>query len=69
MGKALHDIEWVLSCDMGEGDEEPAIKAVLGELAELEQTVREAIQAREALDAAIVRSARAREVLASETKK
>jgi hypothetical protein len=27
--KAMHDIEWVYSCDMGPGDEMPAIKAVL----------------------------------------
>jgi hypothetical protein len=28
--KALHDLEWVWSADYGEGDEEPAIRAVLG---------------------------------------
>lgn len=28
--KALHDIEWVDSCDMGKGDEVKAIKAALG---------------------------------------
>jgi len=28
--KAMHDIEWVDSGDYGEGDEEKAIKAVLG---------------------------------------
>ena len=26
---ALHDIEWVMDCDMGEGDEIAAIKKVL----------------------------------------
>ena len=30
VAKALHDIEWVDSCDYGKGDELPAIKAVLG---------------------------------------
>lgn len=30
VAKALHDIEWVDSCDFGPGDEEAAIRAVLG---------------------------------------
>lgn len=29
VGKALHDIEWVDSCDYGKGDEVEAIKAAL----------------------------------------
>jgi hypothetical protein len=32
--KALHDLEWVWSADYGEGDEEPAILAVLGRMGE-----------------------------------
>ena len=41
--KALHDIEWVDSSDMSDGDERPAIEAVLGVQArvlELEQLQR-----------------------------
>lgn len=30
VAKALHDVEWVDSCDYGENDELPAIEAVLG---------------------------------------
>ena len=30
ISKALHDIEWVDSCDMGEGDEIESIKVALG---------------------------------------
>ena len=44
--KALHDIEWVDSCDYGKGDERPAIEAALGASArvlELEQ-VQQAIE-------------------------
>ena len=51
ISKALHDIEWVLSDDWGEGDDEAAIKAVLGEHA-----VRDAMEAREALEAALLRN-------------
>lgn len=29
VAKAMHDIEWVESCDYGEGDDIEAIKAVL----------------------------------------
>lgn len=31
VSKALHDLEWVWSCDYGEGDEVEAIRAVLGD--------------------------------------
>ncbi len=31
IAEALHDIEWVDSCDYGRGDEEKAIRAALGE--------------------------------------
>lgn len=30
VSEALHDIEWELSCDYGDGDSLPAIKKVLG---------------------------------------
>ena len=33
VAKAMHDIEWVDSGDMGPGDEREAIKAVLGDSA------------------------------------
>lgn len=33
---AIHDIEWVDSSDMGEGDDIPAIKKALGKNCELE---------------------------------
>lgn len=29
VAKAMHDVEWVYSCDYGEGDDEAAILAVL----------------------------------------
>ena len=31
VAKALHDVEWVMSGDYGNGDDEKAIKAVLGD--------------------------------------
>ena len=34
VAKALHDFEWVLSADYGEGDEVAAIKAVLSSTGE-----------------------------------
>lgn len=30
VAKAMHDVEWVLSCDYGEGDEVEAIQAAMG---------------------------------------
>lgn len=35
--KALHDVEWVLSCDYGPGDEVDAIRAVISRSDEVEQ--------------------------------
>lgn len=46
VAQALHDIEWVDSCDMGPGDEDPAIRAVISAgqiVAAAECDVREAI--------------------------
>lgn len=43
--KALHDIEWVDSCDYGKGQERPAVEAALGasayvlELEQLQQAI------------------------------
>lgn len=51
--KALHDIEWVDSCDYGPGDDDASIRACIGRHAELAQLVAEAKAARDALDAAI----------------
>jgi hypothetical protein len=42
VAKALHDIEWVDSCDSGPGDEHQAIREVLGQHAELEQLIEDA---------------------------
>ena len=56
VSKAMHDIEWVLSGDYGEGDDEAAIRAVLGEHAELIEAIKEAFEVKEALEAAIAKS-------------
>ena len=43
--KALHDIEWVDSSDMGDGDDRPAIELALGDAArklELEMLLQDA---------------------------
>lgn len=42
IAQALHDIEWVLSSDMGEGDDVAAIKKVINKERHLEQVVEEA---------------------------
>ena len=44
VSEALHDIEWVMSGDYGEGDEVAAITACLHNTAELEQLTVEARQ-------------------------
>ncbi len=54
--KALHDIEWVDSCDYSPGDETAAILACLSPGAVLEQLIAEAKEARAALDAAIAKA-------------
>lgn len=45
VAKALHDIEWVDSCDYGKGDEEEAIRAVLAPHAALGQAMADARRA------------------------
>jgi hypothetical protein len=40
--KALHDIEWVDSCDYSDGDEEDAIRACLSPGAPLESAIEDA---------------------------
>lgn len=62
---AMHDVEWVDSCDYSPGREDEAIRAVLGQhsnRAELEMLVADAMRARDALDAALVRADAAMEV-------
>lgn len=65
MATALHDIEWVDSCDYGRGDDRKAIDAALGSAARelvLAEVVTDAKAVREQLDRAIdaaSRSARA----------
>lgn len=49
VAKALHDIEWVDSCDYGPGDENKAIRACLGRFATLDVAVQAAREAQEAL--------------------
>lgn len=42
VAKALHDIEWVDSCDYGPGDDAEAIRACLGPAMVLEAAIEEA---------------------------
>lgn len=56
VAKALHDIEWVDSCDYSEGDEVDAIYAVLGERVverELQEVRADVARLRDALTAAL----------------
>ena len=55
VAKALHDIEWVDSCDYAKGDEDLAILAVVGQWAVLDSAVSRAEAARDALSALIVK--------------
>jgi hypothetical protein len=50
---ALHDLEWMLSGDIGEGAEVDAIKACIGEHAEFQQLIVEARMTAATLDEAI----------------
>lgn len=50
---ALHDIEWVDSNDYGEGEEIPAIRAAMGEMAVPKLLIKEAKEAMENLQKAI----------------
>ena len=56
VAKAMHDIEWVDSCDYGPGDEDEAIRVVLSPGAELAAAVAMATEARKMLDEALERS-------------
>lgn len=47
--RALHDCEWVMSCDYAEGEDEEAIRAVLAPGAELEAATRQAEKAADIL--------------------
>lgn len=49
VSKALHDVEWVDSGDMGDGDDHAAIEALIGTKGILEQTVVEARDVHERL--------------------
>jgi hypothetical protein len=50
---ACHAIEWVDSCDYGEGDEEDAIRACLQDDAEIGAAIGMAVEAMQKLEAAI----------------
>lgn len=56
VAKALHDIEWVDSCDYGPGDDTEAIRACLSKAVLLQSAIEDAQQARDALSAEIVRA-------------
>ena len=53
VAKALHDLEWMLSCDTSEGSEIAAIRAVLPEGAEIECATQRAREALADLQAAL----------------
>jgi hypothetical protein len=53
VSKALHDLEWVWSCDYGRGDEVEAIRAVIHHDAELKAAIADAEIATEHLSASI----------------
>ena len=42
VSKALHDLEWVYSCDYGEGDEVAALRKVVNKQMELEAATKQA---------------------------
>lgn len=53
VAKAMHDVEWVDSCDNSPGFEDAAIKAVLGEGAELKELIVMGEEVRNSLDSAL----------------
>ncbi len=53
VAKALKDLEWMLSYDTSPGSEEPAIRAVLHEGAEIEAATEQARRALADLEAAL----------------
>ena len=56
VAKALHDLEWVMSCDYGPGDEDAAIRACIAPNAELDAAIALAETARKNLDAALAKA-------------
>ena len=54
--KALHDIEWVDSCDYGHGDENEAIRACIGDGVVMQAAIEQAQEALEALRSEIERA-------------
>lgn len=56
VAKAMHAIEWVDSCDWGDGDDEAPIRAVLAPGDELSVAIAEAEKARAELEAALCRA-------------
>ena len=58
VAKALHDIEWVDSCDYGRGDEDEAIRRCLDGGAELRETIRSAERVMDELVQALERAKR-----------
>ena len=53
VAKALHDIEWVDSCDYAKGDEDEAIRACLPENAEMSEMISEAKEILKSLSEAL----------------
>lgn len=57
VAKALHDLEWVMSGDYGEGGEVEAIMAVISPADVLQEATRRALEARDELNVAIENAA------------
>lgn len=53
VSQAMHDIEWVDSCDYGQGRDHEAIRAVLHPTAELDAAIDLALRARGELEIAL----------------
>lgn len=68
VAEALHDIEWVDSCDYGQGDESAAIRKCLAPGAILEAAIADAEKARQALAAEIERATAGKTASTGETK-
>jgi hypothetical protein len=56
VAKAMHDVEWVDSCDYGRGDDVEAIRAVISPAAEVTAIAARAETIRAELESAIARS-------------
>lgn len=56
VSKALHDIEWVDSCDYGPGDENAAIRACLSSAQMLEAVIEQAKESLKALQDEIAKA-------------